>query len=103
MLSINETIKTLTETMVHLRSMEHNSYAAKSATYIDYALKELRYIESADAHLDEQIQPTKTENSTESESDDDDANVNPADDYSIEEAGGANPADDGNFGLRPAR
>ncbi|MBP3358435.1 MAG: hypothetical protein J6K91_05935 [Opitutales bacterium] len=94
----------LTEVMISLRSVEHNSSYAKAASYVDYALKELK---SATPQEEVPSRPAiadgvKVEANTEEDSDE--ANNTPSDDdYEISQAGGANPADDANFGLTPAK
>lgn len=99
-----EEIKTeLTNIMIDLRSVEFNCSFAKAATHLDYALKELKSTEKNNPEQKKEVIEKSSDAPEESLDDQEENEVNPNDDYTISEAGGSNPADDANFGLKPAK
>lgn len=98
-----EIIKQLTEIMVSLRSVEHSAAFAKASSYIDYALNELKQERTPTRPATSRDENTNACSCTSSaDADESDNTSADADDYEISQAGGANPADDANFGLKPA-
>lgn len=103
-MTIDEIIAKLAQIMAELNVIEHNSATAKSATYIDYAIKELKKFEAPNVEPTPAVVDQGTEiNSNDSNEDDSDQPISSDDDYVINEAGGKNPVDDKNFGLLPSR